>query len=777
VPGRELAHGLREVAFQSQRRMAGQLADVTEALKGLSHREIIETMKMGGGRRHPGSNQKLAKVNARLLQIADRDMTEASDLGFTRMVNGKRIALKGRGEWFPQVPNAEGVAFLDAAHEEGMGNAEVKTWAEGEVTAGRATDADAALARLLDYRDRRLRNTHPYFESSRTWLPEEFVEWDPDKVLPGLFHRNALMIEGVRHWGLEADPANPGVPEFTRAKALIERIGREHGAGEREVVKQFLQTEFGSAPPVPTFLNSVVNIANGYQTYTKLGFSPLSAAHNLAQGNANMFSAPLSAQAKGMKTWVGRLWSHQARRMLEQVHRSGAVQSGKELGAIERGPSNEPRAPGAAMAMFGATETSNHVRAALIARYAAEKHLADLLKLQQNGPLARVVYAITHANLSPQRYLRWRLQNMTFTNRLTDAEFDALMQRGTLTLSDVDRIMHRATTDTQFAQNLASKPLWWRTSPMLRLLFKFKTFGVNQARLAVQDVGGSAMRGNFAPLFKFLLFMALSGEIWNLARDGVSGGDHSFTSKMINRPEKRTPAGIATALREDFMAGGGLGILTDMMYGFSNFVLGPTKATLGNLWNLAKNLDDPRTAAREFVRKEVSAVRQVDGGLDRIDRMFFNENNRTSEYKRWRDRTFEWRDRNVGQLDQFKRNLEGPPDYDPDLQLQAAARQITVGDIDDAADYLAAEIRTATNAAERERVFERIQRSRDAYAPLGKVKLVDRLKFMRQFTPEERKEATRLAHLNPALALHLLVLPDLSCPIGERPATSPNFPY
>jgi hypothetical protein len=94
-------------------------------------------------------------------------MNEASDLGFTRLVGGKRIELKGSGEWFPQVPNSEGVAFLDRANEHGLGNDEVKKWADGEVTAGRATDADAALARLLNYRDARLRNVHPYFESSR----------------------------------------------------------------------------------------------------------------------------------------------------------------------------------------------------------------------------------------------------------------------------------------------------------------------------------------------------------------------------------------------------------------------------------------------------------------------------------------------------------------------------------------------------------------------------------------------------------------------------------
>ena len=746
-PGKELAKDIREIAFQSDRHFEKQWQEMRKILDKLSRNERLEIAKIGLGRLDPKINPKLEKVNNQLLELMDKDMSAADLAGFKRLLGGEWHNLKGSGKWYPQSLNAEGQLRMKEMAQAGLGNPHIKALAEEMVAKEQAKTEEEALAKMMDWNNSRTRGTHGYFERPRTWSPpEKWLELDPEKTLPGLLEKNASLVEAAKVWGVES--AEESTVQFVRAKSLIAKIQQQYGSADAESLKKWVRTNFGLSNDIPNFVTDTINILNHYETVARLGFRIPSALRNLTQGDVNLFTAPLSAHLKANAIVIFRRWSRVAEQLYQEAKLSGAVKGQKELAEVERGPTGEPQTPKASMAMFGAAEESNHIRAALIGRFSAEKQIQDLAAMKEGGTLKKILEHIKYLSINPERYLTERIKNKTFTNQITDAEVDKLWKGEKLTLDDYERIMHRASVDTQFQQNLATRSIPWRTNPFLRLGLKFKTFGVNQMRLLYEDAVKEAAKGTFAPLGKYILFSVLAGELWNLTRDAIVGGDQSLTSTMINRPEQRNLKTVAYKLANDFFDGAGVGILSDMAYGVGNFLLGPVGQTGKNITEWASNLKHPWTATQKLVKKELAVSRDIEGLTARADKLFFNHNNRFFEYKRWRDRSFEWQDqqKNPTAIQQIGRGakeaLIGRPKYSTILPYEYAARQITLGDVDDAADYLADQIRNDNR--DKKEILNSVKSSMRNYSPMGHISKEDGGEFLSQFTLKDRQEGVRI---------------------------------
>lgn len=753
-PGKELANDVREISFQSARRFSQQWDDIHGLLRKLSRPEQVALMKIGQGRRgiDPALRKKLKSYNAKMLEIMDRDMNEAAKVGFKRLIGGKWRDIKGSGKWTPQVLNEEGHDVMNRLAHRGMADPKVARAAEIMVEEGLAKTPLEAKQAMIDWNNLRTRGRVGYFESTRTLLPKYMIEFDPEKVLVHVLQKNAAMIEGARVFG---GPGEKSV-DFTKAKTLVEAIGAQYGQTHAEALKKWIRVEFGLANDMPEFASDVINTINRYETFARLGYRAPSALRNLTQGNVNLFTAPFSAHIKALDIFWLRPWRTEAIKLKKQIERSGAVVGQKELAEVERGPSAEARPIGLAMWMFGKAETSNHRRAALIARFSAEKHINDLSRYIKGGMLNRILTRIKYVSVNPEGYLRDMLKNRRFTKTLTDSEFNDMMKRP-LTLDEVDRIMHRMSVDTQFIQNFATRPIPWRTNPFLRTVLKFKTFGIHQTRLIWTEAVKAALTGTFAPLLKYFLFSTLGGELWNIIRDLISGGDNSLLSTMKNRPEKRNAQEVAKLLLNDFVDGAGPGILMDITWGIGNFVIGPAGQTFVNIKEWMANVPKhPVTATKLLIRGEIAVSRDIEGLMARLDKTFINENNKKFEYVRWRNRSFEWRKKagkfTEGKTDFWaltgraaKEMFIGRPIYEKKLEYIYAAKQITFGDIDDAADYLTGRMKDLKKGGKTyTEIRKAIEGSMRANSPFGNIAQRDILTFLGQFNSTVRKEGLKL---------------------------------
>ena len=142
-------------------------------------------------------------------------------------------------------------------------------------------------------------------------------------------------------------------------------------------------------------------------------------------------------------------------------------------------------------------------------------------------------------------------------------------------------------------------------------------------------------------------------------------------------------------------------------------------------------------------------LKDVSGLMNRADAWFINGNNKYFEYQRLRDRSFDFQDKNKktpmgGKISQYLRKvLLGRPSYPSILPYEYAARQVTVGDISDAANYLAEHIKDNPEK-KRSELRTSIERSRNQYAPFAGLADKDVDKFLAQFDLKTRRAAREL---------------------------------
>ena len=211
---------------------------------------------------------------------------------------------------------------------------------------------------------------------------------------------------------------------------------------------------------------------------------------------------------------------------------------------------------------------------------------------------------------------------------------------------------------------------------------------------------------------------------------------------------------IAKSVGNALVDGGVIGMLADLTYGITDWAFGPTVGSIESIARVAIAVkNDPATTVdglKKFLLDDIPAAKQAQGVLDRIDRTFFEkEENLTANYAKWRKRSFDFR-KKKGELTTVERatgrailgrpaRLPGPRT----LSLEMIARQVLVGDADDAADYIVG-INKDTKPEKLKDLRASFRQSAVNNSPLGNMKNDDIPEFLGQFSKEGQAEITLL---------------------------------
>lgn len=763
--GRKIARDLRTIAFESHRKAQSDLQDIRELLKGVSRENVEKVMKAADGKTE-GLPKWIEERGERVRAILGRVMSNFAEVGGLRTVAGNKVVPHGSGKAFPQVANAEGKRTLDELAEMGEKSSRVMAAAEYMVEQGQAESITDAIAMLHRFRERQLRGINPYLEKERVELPPNLREWNPDKVLPHTLDRGWKLVEAIRIWGWDDLGKS-----FPHAVELIETIRSEaaapHAYDAARDIEAFIKAEFGAGDEAPSWQQAISQSVNAWQTVSKLGLSPLSTVKNgldrYAKG-LTVATIPSNFKATLMYPPIISTWLRSARQIEDQVLRRGAIFSTTTLSeGVEKGGAITHLV----MAPFRAAETGNQVYLALVKSIQVQKDLAALADIDKSGKVKNFLRKWMSLGQYGEAAIKDRLTRMGVVD-ISDINVEGIVQRAIaerkgLTEDELAGVMHRATRDLAFPVMLSTKRIWWDNAPFVRVLAKFKTWGVDQIGHIHADVYRQVLKGNYAPAGRFLLAMVFAGELYNLLRDLLFGDDESLTMSIAKRPDRMNAKGIAKRIAADFFDGGGVGIIADLTYGLVDFIGGPTAGTAKTLMketlpDIARRPSQAPTAIREFFRSEIAASRQADAVINAVDRKVGNRLNRSREYYRWRKRAFEWMDesgkRTEGETDFITRGLfgiaevfEGRQTFDRtsrSLAYEMAARQITVGDVEDAANYLRIVLKDAKNDDDRASILSGMKGSMRSRSPLGRVAQKDRDKFLSKFSPQDRAEAIRV---------------------------------
>ena len=742
--GKELAEQVRRVDLRSARNAKRAELDLSKVYKGLSKRQRELVSRVVNSR--PGTESApewaVSRANAVRSILDSALLNQAQSLGFTR----EGMPLLGSGKAFPQALSDEGVRAFERFENRGASDPDMYRIAQRMVEEGRAEAIEGALVQLKHFWDGRKRGLVPYIERTRVELPDSWVEWDPNRVLSGVIEKTSRVIEAAREWG------GPDTP------LLDANLAKMHLEGEPAVVDKieaFIKSELGAANNVRESSRKLAGAISNYETVIRLGGSVLSAARNSGQRVVNTIDYPLPVILRSLADFPPFInpWLKSATAVKEQVESSGSVRSVTDLGNIETGVPGEKLSK-ALLKMFTSVETGNQVTASIIAKHGVLRDLDRMARIQgMDSPIGRLLDFIStpfgESSAAIKRRLGRRgvnLSNQDLANKLASGE--------RLTIDQMDEIMNRFVEDTQFTLTMATKPLWWNNNPWLRLAFKFKTFGVRQTGLLYNTVLKEAFKGNVAPLARFALYTMFAGELYNILRDILVGDEESLTFTMINNPDQRNEKDIALRAFADMADGGFLGIMQDITYGIGDFLGGPAVSTAQNFGEAAMDIirrpEFPQitTAWRRFFEREASLFKQTNV-LSLVDKKIANENNDLIAYRVWRDRARKFQDdiEGEGAVERtLSSAIEGFQDFrrtDRSLTYEYAARQISVGDVDDAADYLEAVLDDA-DPSERKKIVLAMMASMNRRSPLGAVSQANRAKFLKQFPRSVRREAMNL---------------------------------
>ena len=327
---------------------------------------------------------------------------------------------------------------------------------------------------------------------------------------------------------------------------------------------------------------------------------------------------------------------------------------------------------------------------------------------------------------------------------------EALVNGKPVTKDMIDRVIHDTVKNKAYAQTLATKPIWYDEHPMVKAMIQFKTWPIRDIEMIWRDVGKYTVKtGDPSRLIGFLTGILITGEMYNIVRDFLYADDESILSALTDE-ETRNAKDIGRRILTNMLDGSGYGMIMDIAYGVFNWVKGPSLATGKNLLELtASTIKEPSLtpeALRRFVEKEVTPARQIKAVTDKIDRAFFNPNNITEQYYKYRSAAFEykkgylsptWKEKVIGIHDDVIWGGESRAPGKNTLTHQMMARQIVVGDYSDAVDYAALALKS-----EDESTLKSIMNS--FYSPVGPVKEDKRRDFYKELGSEEGGEARKI---------------------------------
>jgi hypothetical protein len=739
--GQKVAKGMDDIAFRAQVNINKNRLELRDIFKGVSKEDRVAIAK--------ALNEKIDApdyINQRADRLRDSldvIMNTAKELGVQRKGVFGKMDIKGTGRAFPTVPNKAGQKFLDEARTEGLGSSNVFAYAQQMVNEGKAKNVEEVVSSLQKYSEDQLRGFLPYLERTKLELPDEYIEWDPEKVLPGLIEKYWLNLEAIREWGI--DEAGQSLPKLD---ALIEQIKTKHGLDEAKAVEDFMKAALGKEYQSDKSSRDLAAGIMKWQFLTKVAPRPLTAIRNMLDRYAKGFEiGGLSTNIKATAKYppIINQMMKSAREIEDSMAEKGAI--------FGHGSLLEGYEPGKGLAdlmakPFAASELGNQTYIALVKSIKIQEDLKALSDIPEIGRIldkriGRLISPLEAIGKSP-RQAEARL--------LKDLGSEELLERAIMNESIPDdvlsEILHRTVRDRAFPVILSTKRLWWDNKPIIRLMAQFKTWPIEQAGHIWNDILKDVVK-NRDPikLARWLMATALVGEIYNIARDLTRDKNESA---LMKAKDGRSASEIGYAILNDLFDGGVVGIFADVVYGIPDMIAGPTAASLKDIGNTATKIvwnpvqiDD---ALAQAVLNQVPITKDIQSILDKIDRQYDKEN-LTRDYYKWREYGFKWAEkkRHSTAKDRAKAVavdvIEGTRETIPTentLSYEMLQRQLLVGDPEDAAEYIRHIIRTADDPKQ---ALSNLRASVRQRSPLGKVSQEDLPEFLNQFTPEEQQEA------------------------------------
>ena len=479
TPGKRLAKAARIVTQKSGARQGKNIQEVRKVLDktfGVDSRklggeqlvDLTDAMKFVNGYRDAGEiSPRARKLAEDLRASADKSRDEWIKLEGETRVGNKWVPTTKTGEYFPQVPNKVGIKKLQAIVKKPNGKA-AHAAAQFMVDRGLAKDVPAALRKVEQYLRDHVTTNNPNLQRTRVKLPEEWIEWDPRKVLPRVLEKNWISVEAWREWGKRLNSLDSTVAEISSAN---------EAAGRR--VKDFFDAEVGFKPPqdVSPGSKEFRSLVGNYLTASKLS-SPLSTIRNAMQllPNTALLHPQHVAMAFIKYPPIARMWLKASREIEMEMERAGAVRSRTQLADIEQG-SLSSRLAGTVLKPFTSQEKANQVRAAFAAKLQMEADAKILMKHAKYGPrLLERLHVIARILGSDKASLERRAKKLG----ITDAELIEVAKTGKFTNDQLEMASFRMMQDTQFALTMASRRLWETRHPWAKIMFKFKAFGLDQ---------------------------------------------------------------------------------------------------------------------------------------------------------------------------------------------------------------------------------------------------------------------------------------------------------
>lgn len=750
--GKKLADDISSITEDSQKRYNIDERDSHKALKSFSTKAREDAMRIMNGRMSindiaVGNRDRTVKAVTKVRGILDRALDAWTDVG-KRLVRGRLRTPRGTGRAYPQILNKRGVEAIEELQADRITPKTIEE-INKMIEDGTYKNYETAIRRIKVFQDRVLRGVNGYLERTRVDLPEEWIEWDPYKTLPGLLQRNWLVVEATKRWGFR--DVGSQFP-FPKAEVSIREIEKVH-SDDALRIRQFLRAGFGIEYTATQRSREISETVRSVQFITKIATSPLTIARNMTDRffNKGPAIAPLSLQLRATLRYppfINR-WIKGARLIEDDMVRAGAVfghgsiAEGVEPGRVITQAIGKP---------FSISERGNQVYLALLSSMRMQRDMARYLQDQgSNNRLGRLLQSMVSLGDESPVAVRRRLQRRGLLDK-SNEELVRILERGELAPEELHAILHRASRDLTFPVILSTKRMWWDNHPWIRVMAQFKTWPVEQVGFIWQTTVKEAAKGNILPMARFIVGVTIGGEIYNIMRDAVSGDDEALLTKLRGG-EKLTKNEITVVLAKDALDGGIVGMLADMSWGLTNWIFGPTGATAKDVGRaLADSVQRPELsgqALKKLITKQLPLTRQIKGGYDKIQSENDGIIKGRRQYQQWRNRAFDWKikQEKLTVVDHMREPVlgfirgRGSLRRGKDtLAYELAADHITNNDVVTASKYLALVLRT-TPLKDRADKIKGIRQSMRSRSPLGPVKANDRLEFMAQFTATERFEA------------------------------------
>lgn len=620
---------------------------------------------------------------------------------------------------------------------------------------------DFGFARLATMHDQSLRGVVPYLERTRVDVPGDMLSLDPVSALPAFYRRIGLQLAAFREWG----------PDLLGLDAALGRIMKENGAAQAVLLRNYIGIRLGN--PGIGGLPQEARLVQHVRDLTMLrlfGGTFIGPLRNAGQPFTNNIDQPIGAHVRALKElppFVHK-WVEHAQPLRKMIIRSGALTFENpitEFGTTFIGPKARKAA-----VIHVAAVAENEYRSAAIGYYGLLMNVRRLMEMQgEQGPIAKTLQGIRHLSLDPEAAVGRAIERSgmdpkkieRIRQRAQDAtpeELQALLDTPTEVLTEEDWLtaMRRASRDTQFGMEFADRHVYSGQDNAYSVIYMLKNWGVRQVGFIYERVVKEAALGNAKPLVKFLAATFFLGELYNNVRDAVTGNERSLINKI--RSGESDAQTVAFTTLTNIGDGGGVGILMDVMFGWSNLAFGPAGSTGMNLLragqHVVQNPEQAATAAKDFLDREFVVTGQARGITNRIKEASREEHSRFFDYGQWRGRSFNYlteRDRptpgdkvKAGAI-RFMRGRGGHFPSERSLTYEQAAKAITGNDIDGAASYIERLLRTAEgDAKEVTSILAGLNTARSQRSPLGPVPQNERAKFLAQFSETERREGRTL---------------------------------